>query len=123
VAQLADNEASRESVQLFSEPGNPELRSLDAILHALGFRFAVARLASLSLKFHHKTHSLQYRIRVGLAHALLQDLTFITLLRRVMDGSQTKARDADLRGPKKRLSTPFARSIPATFRPSPRKYF
>ena len=31
----------REPVQLLSERGNPELRSRDALLHALGFRLAV----------------------------------------------------------------------------------
>ena len=44
VAQLADKtKLNRESLyKMLSERGNPELRSLDALLHALGFRLAVA---------------------------------------------------------------------------------
>ena len=44
VAQLADkSKLNRESLyKMLSERGNPELRSLDALLHALGFRLAVA---------------------------------------------------------------------------------
>jgi probable addiction module antidote protein len=44
VAQLADvAKLNRESLyRMLSERGNPELRSLDALLHALGFRLAVA---------------------------------------------------------------------------------
>jgi probable addiction module antidote protein len=43
VAQLADKtKLNRESLyKMLSERGNPELRSLDALLHALGFRLAV----------------------------------------------------------------------------------
>ena len=44
VAQLAEKaKLNRESLyKILSERGNPELRSLDALLHALGFRLAVA---------------------------------------------------------------------------------
>jgi len=44
VAQLAEKtKLNRESLyKMLSERGNPELRSLDALLHALGFRLAVA---------------------------------------------------------------------------------
>ena len=44
LAQLADKtKLNRESLyKMLSERGNPELRSLDALLHALGFRLAVA---------------------------------------------------------------------------------
>ena len=44
VAQLADKtKLNRESLyRMLSERGNPEFRSLDALLHALGFRLAVA---------------------------------------------------------------------------------
>jgi probable addiction module antidote protein len=44
VAQLADKtKLNRENLyKMLSERGNPELRSLDALLHALGFRLAVA---------------------------------------------------------------------------------
>ncbi|MGQ0694797.1 MAG: addiction module antidote protein, partial [Nitrospiraceae bacterium] len=43
VAQLAERaKLNRESLyKMLSERGNPELRSLDALLHALGFRLAV----------------------------------------------------------------------------------
>ncbi|MBI5410890.1 MAG: putative addiction module antidote protein [Nitrospirae bacterium] len=43
VAQLAEKtNLNRESLyKMLSERGNPELRSLDALLHALGFRLAV----------------------------------------------------------------------------------
>jgi probable addiction module antidote protein len=43
VAQLADKaKLNRESLyRMLSERGNPELRSLEALLHALGFRLAV----------------------------------------------------------------------------------
>ena len=43
VAQLADKaNLNRENLyRMLSERGNPELRSLDAILHALGFRLAI----------------------------------------------------------------------------------
>ncbi len=43
IAQLAEKaKLNRESLyKLLSERGNPELRSLDALLHALGFRLAV----------------------------------------------------------------------------------
>jgi probable addiction module antidote protein len=43
VAQLAEKaKLNRESLyKVLSERGNPELRSLDALLHALGFRLAV----------------------------------------------------------------------------------
>lgn len=43
VAQLAEKaKLNRESLyKMLSERGNPELRSLDALLHALGFRLAV----------------------------------------------------------------------------------
>ncbi len=43
IAQLAEKaNLNRESLyKLLSERGNPELRSLDALLHALGFRLAV----------------------------------------------------------------------------------
>lgn len=44
VAQLADKtKLNRESLyRMLSARGNPEFRSLDALLHALGFRLAVA---------------------------------------------------------------------------------
>jgi probable addiction module antidote protein len=44
VASLAENtKLNRESLyRMLSERGNPEFRSLDALLHALGFRLAVA---------------------------------------------------------------------------------
>ena len=44
VAQLADKtKLNRESLyRMLSERGNPEFRSLDALLHALGFWLAVA---------------------------------------------------------------------------------
>ena len=44
LAQLADKtKLNRESLyKMLSERGNPELRSLDTLLHALGFRLAVA---------------------------------------------------------------------------------
>jgi probable addiction module antidote protein len=44
VAQLAEKaKLNRESLyRMLSERGNPELRSLEALLHALGFRLAVA---------------------------------------------------------------------------------
>ena len=44
VAQLArKTKLNRESLyKMLSERGNPELRSLDTLLHALGFRLAVA---------------------------------------------------------------------------------
>ncbi len=44
VAQLAEAaKLNRESLyRMLSERGNPELRSLDALLHALGFRLAIA---------------------------------------------------------------------------------
>ena len=43
VAQLAKKtKLNRESLyKMLSERGNPELKSLDALLHALGFRLAV----------------------------------------------------------------------------------
>ena len=43
VAQLAEKaKLNRESFyKILSERGNPELKSLDALLHALGFRLAV----------------------------------------------------------------------------------
>jgi probable addiction module antidote protein len=43
VAQLEEKtKLNRESLyKMLSERGNPELRSLDALLHALGFRLAV----------------------------------------------------------------------------------
>jgi len=43
VAQLAEKaKLNRESLyKILSERGNPELRSLDALLHSLGFRLAV----------------------------------------------------------------------------------
>ncbi|MGH7207453.1 MAG: addiction module antidote protein [Nitrospiraceae bacterium] len=43
VAQLAEKtKLNRESLyKMLSQRGNPELRSLDALLHALGFRLAV----------------------------------------------------------------------------------
>ena len=43
VGQLAEEaKLNRESLyKMLSERGNPELRSLDALLHALGFRLAV----------------------------------------------------------------------------------
>ena len=43
VAQLAEKtKLNRESLyKMLSERGNPEFRSLDALLHALGFRLAV----------------------------------------------------------------------------------
>lgn len=43
IAQLAEKaNLNRESLyKMLSERGNPELRSLDALLHALGFRLAV----------------------------------------------------------------------------------
>lgn len=43
VAQLAEKtNLNRESLyKMLSERGNPELRSLDALLHALGFRLSV----------------------------------------------------------------------------------
>ena len=43
VAQLArKTKLNRESLyKMLSERGNPELKSLDALLHALGFRLAV----------------------------------------------------------------------------------
>src|SRR5947208_16546207 len=44
VAQLAEAaKLNRESLyRMLSDRGNPELRSLDALLHALGFRLAIA---------------------------------------------------------------------------------
>jgi probable addiction module antidote protein len=44
VAQLAEKaKLNRESLyKMLSERGNPEFRSLEALLHALGFRLAVA---------------------------------------------------------------------------------
>lgn len=44
MAQLAEKaKLNRESLyKMLSKRGNPELRSLDALLHALGFRLAVA---------------------------------------------------------------------------------
>ena len=44
MAQLAEKaNLNRESLyQMLSERGNPELRSLESLLHALGFRLAVA---------------------------------------------------------------------------------
>ncbi|MBK8274449.1 MAG: putative addiction module antidote protein [Nitrospira sp.] len=44
VAKLADNaKLNRESLyKVLSERGNPEFRSLEALLHALGFRLAGA---------------------------------------------------------------------------------
>ena len=44
VAQLAEKtKLNRESLyKMLSERGNPELRSLDVLLHALGFRLAVS---------------------------------------------------------------------------------
>lgn len=46
VAQLADKtKLNRESLyKMLSERGNPELKSLDALLHALGFRLAVTAI-------------------------------------------------------------------------------
>ena len=46
VAQLAEKaKLNRESLyKILSGRGNPELRSLDALLHALGFRLAVTAL-------------------------------------------------------------------------------
>lgn len=43
VAQLAEKaKLNRESLyRMLSDRGNPEFRSLDALLHALGFRLAV----------------------------------------------------------------------------------
>ena len=43
IAQLADRaNLNRENLyRMLSECGNPELRSVDAILHALGFRLAI----------------------------------------------------------------------------------
>jgi probable addiction module antidote protein len=43
LAQLADkSNLNRESLyKMLSDRGNPELKSLDALLHALGFRLAV----------------------------------------------------------------------------------
>ncbi|MFZ1746548.1 MAG: addiction module antidote protein, partial [Nitrospirales bacterium] len=43
VAQLAEKaKLNRESLyKILSERGNPELKSLDALLHALGFRLAI----------------------------------------------------------------------------------
>jgi probable addiction module antidote protein len=45
IAHLAERtQLNRESLyRMLSERGNPELRSLDAVLHALGFRLAVAQ--------------------------------------------------------------------------------
>ena len=44
MAQLAEKaKLNRESLyRMLSERGNPELRSLDTLLHAMGFRLAVA---------------------------------------------------------------------------------
>ena len=44
VAQLAEAaKLNRENLyRMLSDRGNPELRSLDALLHALGFRLAIA---------------------------------------------------------------------------------
>ena len=44
VAQLSEAaKLTRESLyRMLSERGNPELRSLDALLHALGYRLAIA---------------------------------------------------------------------------------
>lgn len=44
IAHLADKaHLNRESLyRMLSERGNPEFRSLEAVLHALGFRLAVA---------------------------------------------------------------------------------
>ena len=44
VAQLAEAaKLNRESLyRMLSDRGNPELRSLDALLHALGFRLSIA---------------------------------------------------------------------------------
>jgi probable addiction module antidote protein len=44
IAHLAEKaKLNRESLyRILSERGNPELRSLDALLHALGFRLAIA---------------------------------------------------------------------------------
>ncbi len=44
VASLAEKtKLNRESLyRMLSERGNPELKSLDALLHAMGFRLAVA---------------------------------------------------------------------------------
>jgi len=44
IAELAEKaQLNRESLyRMLSKRGNPELRSLDALLHALGFRLAVA---------------------------------------------------------------------------------
>jgi probable addiction module antidote protein len=44
IAQLAEKaELNRESLyRMLSERGNPELKSLDTVLHALGFRLAIA---------------------------------------------------------------------------------
>ena len=49
VAQLArKTKLNRESLyKMLSERGNPELRSLDTLLHALGFRLAVAAVNSV----------------------------------------------------------------------------
>ena len=46
VAQLAEKtKLNRESLyKMLSERGNPELRSLDVLLHALGFRLAVSAI-------------------------------------------------------------------------------
>ena len=43
IAQLAEKaKLNRESLyRMLSDRGNPEFRSLDALLHALGFRLAV----------------------------------------------------------------------------------
>jgi probable addiction module antidote protein len=44
IARLAEKaKLNRESLyRMLSERGNPELRSLDTLLHALGFRLAIA---------------------------------------------------------------------------------
>lgn len=44
IAQIAEKtKLNRENLyRMLSERGNPELRSLDALLHALGFRLAIA---------------------------------------------------------------------------------
>jgi len=44
IARLSEKaKLNRESLyRMLSERGNPELRSLDALLHALGFRLAIA---------------------------------------------------------------------------------
>ena len=44
IAHIAEKtKLNRESLyRMLSERGNPELRSLDALLHALGFRLAIA---------------------------------------------------------------------------------